>query len=145
MGVNNNGSGQTKADLLLTKVDKLAQQNRTLDAKVEQLARQNQTVVAQIAQQSNSVSAHVARISQVNDAVGKQISQLSAQPHSGVWRIAQYRNPMHVPPPFGKPVVLPCFSSGSGLKKQRLRTPLHTDSIMVCFGNCRGQGICPEL
>lgn len=79
MGVNNNGSGQTKADLLLTKVDKLAQQNRTLDAKVEQLARQNQTVVAQIAQQSNSVSAHVARISQVNDAVGKQISQLSAQ------------------------------------------------------------------
>ena len=78
MGVNNNGSGQTKADLLLTKVDKLAQQNRTLDAKVEQLARQNQTVVAQIAQQSNSVSAHVGKISQVNGTVGAQISRLEA-------------------------------------------------------------------
>ena len=77
MSVNNNGSGQTKADLLLTKVDKLAQQNRTLDAKVEQLARQNQTVVAQIAQQSNSVSAHVAKISQVNDAAAKRIAQLA--------------------------------------------------------------------
>ena len=79
MGVNNNGSGQTKADLLLSKVEKLAQQNRTLDAKVEQLARQNQTVVAQIAQQSNSVSSNVARISQANDAVGKQIARLTEQ------------------------------------------------------------------
>ena len=40
MGVINNGSGQTKADLLISKVEKLAQQNRSLDVKVEQLARQ---------------------------------------------------------------------------------------------------------
>ncbi len=79
MGVKNNGTGQTKADLLLTKVDKVAQQNRTLNALVEQLARQNQTVVAQIAQQSNSVSAHVARIAQVNDSVNKQVARFASQ------------------------------------------------------------------
>ena len=79
MGVKNNGTGQTKADLLLTKVDRVAQQNRTLNALVEQLARQNQTVVAQIAQQSNSVSAHVARIAQVNDSVNKQVARFASQ------------------------------------------------------------------
>lgn len=79
MGVNNNGSGQTKADLLLSQVENLTQQNRTLDAKVEQLARQNQTVAAQIAQQSNSVSAHVSKIAQASEELGRQVAALSAQ------------------------------------------------------------------
>ena len=79
MGVINNGSGQTKADLLISKVEKLAQQNRSLDVKVEQLARQNQTVVAQIAQQSNSVTAQVAKITQSSEAVGKQVAKLAEQ------------------------------------------------------------------
>ena len=64
MGVNNNNSNQTKADLLLSQVENLTQQNRTLDAKVEQLARQNQAVASQLAQQSGSVGASVGKIAQ---------------------------------------------------------------------------------
>lgn len=79
MGVNNNGSGQTKADLLLSQVENLTQQNRTLDAKVEQLARQNQTVAAQIAQQSNSVSANVSKIAQASEEMGRHVAAISAQ------------------------------------------------------------------
>ncbi len=37
MGVNNNGSGQTKADAILTKVEQLAQENKTVGAKVDEI------------------------------------------------------------------------------------------------------------
>ena len=37
MGVNNNGSGQTKADVILTKVEQLAQKNKDVEAKVQEV------------------------------------------------------------------------------------------------------------
>lgn len=79
MGVNKNGSSQTKADLLLSQVENLTQQNKTLDAKVEQLAKQNQTVANQIAQQSNSVSAYVTKIAQASEELRRQVAAISAQ------------------------------------------------------------------
>ena len=82
MGVNNNNSNQTKADLLLSQVENLTQQNRTLDAKVEQLARQNQAVASQLAQQSGSVGASVGKIAQAGDELGRQVAAISAQSKS---------------------------------------------------------------
>ena len=79
MGVNKNGSSQTKADVLLSQVENLTQQNKTLDAKVEQLAKQNQTVANQIAQQSNSVSAYVTKIAQASEELRRQVAAISAQ------------------------------------------------------------------
>ncbi|MGN0818751.1 MAG: hypothetical protein ACI4L9_07255 [Candidatus Coproplasma sp.] len=72
MGVNNNGSGQTKADVILTRVDGISQQNKALDAKVEQ-------VIASAVDREMDREAIIQKLNADNKVLLQEIEFLSAQ------------------------------------------------------------------